>query len=56
MAEPELAWRLYTRSFPLIDPVAMADADTMKHRRMAMLERRLKHATTRGPALNPLHR
>lgn len=37
-AEPELARRLYTRSFPLIDVGAMDDADIMKHRRMAMLE------------------
>ncbi|MDN4628162.1 Rpn family recombination-promoting nuclease/putative transposase [Erwinia sp. ACCC 02193] len=49
-AEPELARRLYTRSFPLIDVGAMDDADIMKHRRMAMLELLLKHARTRDLA------
>lgn len=46
-AEPEIARRLYTNSFPLIDVGALADDDIMQHRRMAMLELLLKHARTR---------
>ncbi|WP_249022205.1 MULTISPECIES: Rpn family recombination-promoting nuclease/putative transposase [Kluyvera] len=49
-ADPEIATRLYTQDFPLIDITVVPDSEIMTHRRMAMLELLLKHIRQRDLA------
>ncbi|OSL84488.1 Rpn family recombination-promoting nuclease/putative transposase [Escherichia coli] len=44
---PELARKIYTRPFPLVDVTVMDDGDIMQHRRMAALTLLMKHIRQR---------
>ncbi|CAM4189627.1 Rpn family recombination-promoting nuclease/putative transposase [Serratia sp. arafor3] len=49
-SEPELAKRLYTSHFPLVDVTVIPDDEIMQHRRMAILELLQKHVRLRDLA------